>query len=316
MLMNRTLKAHLSLVTITLIFGLHYSIAKSLMPGYFHPLQLLFLRSLGALILFWVVHRLYTREKVERKDLMVLALCGVSGFALNQAFFYIGLNLTTPVDASLIHVINPILVMVFASIIIREKITWIKITGIALGAVGALVLIVYGKTVNMSTNSFAGNICVFLNMVFYALYLVLLKPMAVKYHPITILMWVSFFGFILILPFCANSIGDMHIRDLPARAWLGVGYVIFFNTFLAYILINIAMKVLNASAVSYYSYLQPVIASVASVSLGNEIITLPKIFAALLIFGGVYLVNRKKKKAEIPGTRYKRAPAKGEGAGG
>jgi drug/metabolite transporter (DMT)-like permease len=297
--MNRRARAHLSLVGITLIFGLHYSIAKGLMPGYFHPMQLLFLRSLGAVILFWGFHRIFIREKAERKDLVILALCGLTGFALNQAFFYIGLNLTTPVDASLIHVLNPILVMVFAGFIIREKITWIKITGIAFGAGGALVLIIYGKTVNMSTDSFAGNIYVFLNMVFYALYLVLLKPMAVKYHPVTILMWISFFGFILILPFCAKSIGSIDIEDLPVKAWLGVGYIIFFNTFLAYILINIAMKVLNASAVSYYSYLQPVIASVASVSLGNEIITIPKVFAALLIFAGVYLVNRNSKDQNV-----------------
>jgi len=297
--MNRSVKAHLSLVTITLIFGLHYSIAKGLMPGYLYPLLLLFLRSIGGLILFWLFHRLFIREKVEKKDLVVLALCGLTGFALNQAFFYVGLNLTTPVDASLIHVLNPILVMIFASIIIREKITWIKITGIALGGGGALVLILYGRTVNMSTNSFAGNIFVFLNMVFYALYLVLLKPMAVKYHPGTIMMWVSFFGFIIILPFCMKGITELHVQDLPTHAWLAIGYIIVFNTFLAYLLINVAMKVLNASAVSYYSYLQPVIASVASISLGNEIITIPKLFAALLIFAGVYLVNRKKKSENL-----------------
>lgn len=297
--MNRTIKAHLSLVGITLIFGLHYSIAKGLMPVYLHPVQLLFLRSIGGLILFWLFHRLFIREKVEKKDLVVLALCGLTGFALNQAFFYIGLNLTTPVDASLIHVLNPILVMIFASIIIREKITWIKITGIALGGGGALVLILYGKTVNMSTNSFAGNICVFLNMVFYALYLVLLKPMAVKYHPGTIMMWISFFGFIIILPFCMKEVTELHFQDLPTGAWLAIGYIIVFNTFLAYLLINVAMQVLNASAVSYYSYLQPVIASVASISLGNEIITVPKLFAALLIFAGVYLVNRKKNRGIV-----------------
>lgn len=297
--MNGTIKAHLSLVGITLIFGLHYSIAKGLMPGYLHPLQLLFLRSIGGLILFWLFHGLFIHEKVEKKDMVVLALCGITGFALNQAFFYVGLNLTTPVDASLIHVLNPILVIVFAGIIIREKITWMKIGGIALGGGGALVLILYGKTVNMSTNSFAGNIFVFLNMVFYALYLVLLKPMAVKYHPVTILKWISFYGFIAIVPFCMNRIMDLHLQELPAVAWFGIGYIIVFNTFLAYILINIAMKALNASAVSYYSYLQPVIASVTSISLGNEIITVPKIFAALLIFLGVFLVSRNKNRGVI-----------------
>jgi len=96
-----------------------------------------------------------------------------------------------------------------------------------------------------------------------------------------------------------KGITELHVQDLPTHAWLAIGYIIVFNTFLAYLLINVAMKVLNASAVSYYSYLQPVIASVASISLGNEIITIPKLFAALLIFAGVYLVNRKKKSENL-----------------
>ena len=74
--MNRVLKAHLALLTITFIFGFHYTIAKGLMPGFLHPMQLLFMRVLGGLILFSVYHRLFVREKVEKKDLLLLALCG------------------------------------------------------------------------------------------------------------------------------------------------------------------------------------------------------------------------------------------------
>jgi len=297
--MNKTYKAHLALITITLIFGFHYTIAKGLMPGFLHPMQLLFIRVLGGLILFWIYHRLFVREKVDRKDLLRLALCGLSGFALNQAFFYAGLNLTTPVDASLIHVMNPIFVLVFAGLIIREKITWLKITGIFVGGCGAVILILYGKMVNMSTNSFAGNLYVFLNMAFYALYLVMIKPLAVKYHPITILMWISVFGFLFILPFSVWTLPQIQFHTLTMTAWLSVAYIIFLNSFLAYILINLAMKVVNASAVSYYSYLQPLIASIASVTVGIEVIAFPKIMAALLIFAGVFLINRKNNSSKL-----------------
>jgi drug/metabolite transporter (DMT)-like permease len=291
--MSRILKAHLSLVAITLIFGLHYAIAKSLMPGFFQPMQLLFLRLAGGTAMFWAWHRLFVREKVERKDIYLLAFCGLTGFALNQSFFYIGLNMTTPVDASLIHILNPIVVMIFAALIIRERITKVKILGILTGCCGAAILILYGKTMNMSTNSFAGNIIVFLNMVFYALYLVLIKPMAVKYHPVTILMWVSFFGLLFITPFSALSLPSMHLDQLTPAAWLSLGYVIILNTFIAYILITLAMQVVSASAVSYYSYFQPVVATVSSMVLVGEMITWPKILAALLIFTGVFFVSRK-----------------------
>jgi drug/metabolite transporter (DMT)-like permease len=274
-------------------------IAKSLMPVPFQPLQLLFMRSLGAMILFWVFQRWFIQEKVARKDLLMLALCGFFGFAANQALFYEGLNLTTPVDASIIHVTNPIFVMIFASILIHEKVTIVKIFGIALGASGALILILYGRMVNMSTNSFAGDILVMLNMLCYAMYLVLIKPIVGKYHSMTILKWVSFFGFVFMIPFSIKGLIVLHLQSVTIHAWLGVGYVVILNTFIAYLLINFALKTVEASMVSFYTYLQPVIASIMSVSLGTEVITAPKIIAALLIFGGVFIVNRSNNASSL-----------------
>jgi drug/metabolite transporter (DMT)-like permease len=270
-------------------------IAKNLMPVPFQPMQLLFMRSFGAVILFWIFQLWFIREKILLRDMIMFALCGFFGFATNQALFYEGLNLTTPVDASVIHVTNPIFVLIFAGILIHEKITAAKIVGIALGAGGALILIMYGRIVNMGTNSFKGDILVMLNMLSYAMYLVLIKPMTVRYHTMTILKWVSFFGFLFMLPFTLKGIIGLHLQTLKINEWLGVGYVIVLNTFLAYLLINFALKTMAASMVSFYTYLQPVIASIMSVSLGVEIITIPKIIAALLIFGGVFLVSRAKQ---------------------
>ncbi|MGA2824187.1 MAG: DMT family transporter [Bacteroidales bacterium] len=297
--MNRNIKAHLALLLTTLIFGIHYSIGKSLMPVPFQPMQLMFLRSLGAVLLFWVFQQWFIQEKVARKDLLMLALCGFFGFAANQALFYQGLNLTTPVDASIIHVMNPIFVLIFASILIHEKITFVKVIGIVLGAIGAFILILYGKMMNMSTNSFAGDILVMFNMLCYAMYLVLMKPMVGKYNSMTVLKWVSFFGFLFILPFSVKGITELHLASISVNAWLGVGYVVVFNTFIAYLLINFALKTVEASMVSFYTYLQPVIASVMSVSLGTEAITFPKIISAFLIFGGVFLVSRVKKNSSV-----------------
>lgn len=297
--MSRFLRAHLALFTVTLIFGMHYSIAKGLMPGYLEPMHLLFLRLLGGTLLFWLFHYFYPRESVAKKDLLMLAVCGLFGFTLNQALFYVGLNLTTPVDASIIHVLNPVFVLVFASLIIREKVTWIKVTGIGLGSAGALILILYGKTVNMSTDSFAGNILVMLNMLFYALYLILIKPLTTKYHTITILKWVSLFGLLAALPFSIGGLNRLHLHDLTVVAWSSLAFIIILNTFVAYLLINFALRVMTASSVSYYTYLQPVIAAIMSISLGTEMITWPKLLAALLIFTGVYMVNRKQRELQV-----------------
>ena len=307
--MNSTYRAHLALLTTTLIFGFAYNIVKSLMPVMLSPLQLIFIRLLGGAIIFWLFQRLFVPEKVERKDLVMLAICGMFGFALNQTLFYIGLDLSTPVDASLIHVLNPILVMIFAGLILGEKITYRKAGGIALGISGVLILVLSGHKVSFDGNHGLGNILIFLNMVFYALYLVLIKPLIGKYHTTTILKWVSFFGFIFIFPISIKPALEINFAALTVTAWLGVTYIIVLNTFVAYLLINFALKTVSTTVVSYYSYLQPVIAAAMSVTIGQGGITAPKIMAALLIFTGVYLVNKTSSANALPNNRIPHPPA-------
>ena len=297
--MKKNYRAHLALLCTTIIFGLAYNIVKSLMPVVLSPMQLIFIRLLGVMVIFWLFQRIFVPEKVERKDLVMLAVCGMFGFALNQALFYEGLNLSTPLDASLIHVLNPILVMVFASVLIGEKVTWKKAGGIALGASGVLILVLYGRQRSFHGNHALGNILIFLNMVFYALYLVLIKPLIGKYHTTTILKWVSFFGFIFVFPLSIKPALEINFAAITFMAWLGIIYIIVLNTFVAYLLINYALRSVSTTVVSYYSYLQPVIAGIMSVTVGQGGITVPKIIAALLIFSGVWVVNRSNNQ-EIP----------------
>ena len=296
--MKFTHKAHLALLVTTLIFGFGYNIVKSLMPVVLQPMQLIFIRLLGVMVIYFLFQRLFVPEKVERRDLFMLAACGITGFALNQALFYEGLNLSTPVDASLIHVLNPIVVTVFASFILRDRVTWIKAAGIALGASGVLILVLYGRKVSLDGSHALGNVLIFLNLICYALYLVLIKPLVGKYHTTTILKWVSMFGFIFILPFSVKQALEIDYSAITLPAWLGIAYIIFLNTFVAYLLINFALKSLGTTIVSYYSYLQPVIASAMSVTIGQGGITVPKVLAALLIFSGVYVVNRSNSRVK------------------
>ena len=297
--MKSSWKAHLSILVTTLIFGIHYSVAKGLMSHTLSPSQVIFLRLSGGAAIFWLFQKLFVHEKIDRRDLLMLALCGLVGFGLNQALFYQGLSLTSPVDASLIHLLNPVLVLIFAHLILKERITWLKVSGITLGASGALILVLYGRHASFSSNQTLGNILVLLNMLFYALYLVLIKPMVRKYHTTTILKWVSLFGFIFIMPFTIGPAIKIQFASITMADYLGLGYVIVVNTFIAYLLINFALKHLSPGTISYYNYIQPFIASTLSISVGQGGITVSKVVAALLIFGGVYLVNYKKPGGEM-----------------
>lgn len=286
-------RAHLAILAVAIIFGLHYSIAKSLMPVPLTPWQVTFIRLGGGALLFWILQIFFPKEKVVRRDFLKFALCGLLGFALNIIFFYTGLNYTTPLNAAVIHVSTPIIVLILAAIMIREPVTVRKMGGIVLGMIGALILILWGRHREFGGNTALGNLLVILNMVTYALYLVILKPLTTRYHTVTILKWSSLFGFLFVIPVSIPSMLEFSIAHFTWYTWSAIAYIIFLTTFVVYFLINYSLKTISPTVVSYIAYLQPILAAATSISAGMERITVPKVFAALLIFTGVWLVTRK-----------------------
>ena len=121
--------AHVALVGAQLLYGANYTIAKEVMPEYIQPMGFVLLRCLGAVSLFWFTG-LFVKEKVDPKDLPKLALCALFGIAINQLFFFKGLSLTHPINAAVIMISTPIMVLIMAAFIIKEKITTTKALGI------------------------------------------------------------------------------------------------------------------------------------------------------------------------------------------
>ena len=234
--MNSRLLAHLALFTANLIYGINYTVAKDVMPDYIQPLGFIFLRVSGAIVLFWFCFRFFFYEKVEKKDLLKLAICGLFGVAINQMLFFKGLNLTTPINAAVIMVTNPILVLIMSAVLATEKITKRKLLGIAAGATGAISLITYGGAVEMNTDHFWGNIMVLINAASYGVYLVLVKPLMKKYKPITVISWVFIFGFIFVIPFGWGEFQAIDWGNMPSHILWSVAFVVLGTTFTAYLL--------------------------------------------------------------------------------
>jgi len=289
-------KAHIALLGTSLIFGANYWVAKGLMPDFLDPYQLVLIRIAGATVLFWLLGLSIKNEKIERKDFQRIVFAGILGTTVNQLFFFVGLNLTTPVDVSIIHVSNPIFVMIFASILIKERVTLRKIGGIILGASGALILVVYGNHVDFGSDTFKGNLFAVFNMLAYALYMVIIKPVMRKYHPFTVMKWVFLTGFVTTLPITFTHIPSISFSAFESTNWLALTYVIVATTFGAYLLTIYALKHVDASVASYFIYLQPIIVTIIAFWLGQQNFTMSKMLAALLIFTGVFLVSRKQGK--------------------
>ena len=254
--MNKNLLAHSALFGANLIYGINYTVAKDVMPTYIEPLGFIFIRVSGAVLLFWLCYKFFFYEKVAKKDIPLLAICALFGVAINQMLFFEGLNLTTPINAAVIMVVNPILVLIFAGLMSTETLSKRKWLGIGVGAIGALTLITNGGNINLSQEHFYGNTLVFINATSYAIYLVLVKSLMKKYKPITVISWVFLFGLLFVSPFGWSEFQSIEWSTMPTIIVWEVGFVVICTTFLAYLFNIYGLKTLNPSTVSPYIYLQ------------------------------------------------------------
>ena len=296
--MNKRLLAHLALFAANLIYGINYTVAKEVMPDYIEPLGFILVRVTGSVVLFWLCYALFYYEKVKKGDLLKLAVCGLFGVAINQMLFFEGLNLTTPINAAVIMVSNPILVLLFGIFLATERFSTRKGIGVALGAIGAIVLITNGSQVSMNNEHFWGNIMVFINASSYAVYLVLVKPLMQKYRPITVISWVFLFGILFVIPFGWSDFHAIQWATMPYDILWRIAFVVIGTTFLAYLFNIYGLKTLNPSTVSTYIYLQPVLASIVAIIASSDSLDITKIGSSILIFLGVYLVSHKTKAVQ------------------
>lgn len=288
------LKPHILLFLVNLLYAGNYTIAKLAMPAYISPSALVFIRGATGALLFFLIHAMWVGERVERQDWMRFILCGLFGVAINQLLFFKGLSLTEPINASLIMITVPIMVMLIASVTLKERINGIRALGVLLGMTGAATIIISGKALSDLSVS-RGDLYILMNATSYAIYLVLVKSLMARYEPFTVMRWIFFFGFLMIIPFGVAELGDVDWANLPASAWWAIIYVLIGVTILTYLLNAMALKISSATLVSTYIYLQPLLATFIAIGFGKDTLTLKKALAGILIFTGVYLVSRRVK---------------------
>jgi drug/metabolite transporter (DMT)-like permease len=289
---NKQLLAHGALLAVAIIYGLNYSIAKDVMPNYILPRGFILVRVAGAVILFNLLSLFFPREKVAKEDYLRIALAGFFGVAANQLLFFEGLNITTPISAAVIMTTNPIMVLSLSAIILKVPLSPAKIIGIVLGITGALSIIYQGSNGNLFNGGESlGNTLVMLNAFSFASYLIVVKPLMAKYKALTVVRLIFMAGLVMVIPFGASQFTEITWSEMPSLIYWEVGFVVIGTTFMAYLLNVYALKTVSSTTVSFYIYLQPLIAAIAATILGTDQLSMGMISSAILIFSGVYLVS-------------------------
>lgn len=296
------LKGHLSMLGANVCWGLMSPVVKLVFAsGLIAPIIMVDFRIAGAALLFWITSLFTPKEHVPPMDKLRLFGAGMIGILLNQGCFIIGVSYTSPGEASLVTTTMPMWVMLLAWVFLKEPITIKKAGGIALGAAGALILVLGGRgSLIGGENPALGDFIVLIAQLSYALYLTLYRNFIKKYSLVTLMKWMFLSATIVGLPATIGFLRSTDWSAISITEWLGVGYVVVFATYIAYICIMIGQKNLRPTIVGMYNYVQPIVATIVGIILGMDHFSIPKVCAVVLIFSGVYLVTMSKAAAPTP----------------
>ncbi len=290
------MEGHAAVMTANVIFGLGVPVTKYLLDQWVTPMTYMATRCIGAALIFWVISLFLPKEHVERKDLFVIMLGGLLGFVISQTLTAWALDFTTPVYFSLIATLTPVATMLMAALFLNEKITGMKTLGVVLAILGAALMVFVGWVGGAGRNDLLGIFLAILSVLTWVVYLLITRKVSQKYTAVTQMKWIFLVSTIAVLPFLW--------REFPATAlyggqadWAGIAamaFIVIFATVLGYFMIPFAMQYLKATTVSIYTNIQPVVASLVAIAIGQDLMTWDKPVAAVLVLLGAWLVTRER----------------------
>lgn len=298
---NKNMQGHLFALTANIMWGLMSPIGKSALQE-FSALSVTTFRMVGAATAFWILSIFCKKEEVNSKDMLKIFFASLFALSFNQGVFIFGLSLTSPIDASIVTTTLPIITMIVAAIYLKEPITNKKVLGIFVGAMGALTLILSSQTTNNGGGNIWGDVLCLMAQLSFSIYLTVFKGLTQRYSAVTINKWMFMYASMCYIPFSYEGITAIEWNMISTTAILQVLYVVLGGSFVAYICIMTAQKLLRPTVVSMYNYVQPIIASIAAIIMGIGTFGWQKGIAIGLVFLGVYIVTQSKSRADMENT--------------
>lgn len=289
-----SLAPHLALLLVQMTFGSLPVIGKIVLKVIPSFAVVGFRVGITALALFLFQRFRGDLRLDERGDYWRFAVLSFFGVTLNQFLFVSGLALTKASNTSLLAVTIPIFALTVGSVFGVEKLRAVTIFGIIAAAAG-VVLLIDPRQASFSSETTLGDVLIILNSFSYGIYVVFSKDVITRNGALKSIAWVFIFASLICVPVGAFSLSGVEIAAVSSVIWLLILYIALVATLLPYLLNAWALARVNPSVVAVYIYLQPVIGFFTAVVFLGEKVTLWTMFAAALIFSGVFLVTRKRR---------------------
>ncbi|MGC2237720.1 MAG: DMT family transporter [Pyrinomonadaceae bacterium] len=289
---------HVALVFVQLFFGSAAVLGKVALQT-FPAFSIVGFRVGGAALAFYILQKARGSLALERrKDYFYFALFSFFGVMLNQLLFFKGLSLTTATNTSLLAVMIPVFAFTISAFIGNDKFSWRKIIGIGLAACGVIYLVDPTKA-SFSSATTQGDILIILNSLSYGAYIAISKKLISHYGALKSIAWLFLFASCVNVPIGIFFMQTVAFSEISATAWAALAAIVIFPTILAYFWNTWALARVEPSVVAVYVYLQPLIGTVLAIFLLKEEWSSRIFLAMILIFIGVYMVTRNRKREVI-----------------
>jgi drug/metabolite transporter (DMT)-like permease len=295
----RDLRVHAALLVVQLAFASQAVEGKIVMGPRsaggegVSPFAVAMVRMLGAALFFQAFTRTTgTLRSTTRRDHAILAGLSILGIVLNQALFLIGLRMTSPMNAALLSVTIPVLTAALAVAIGHERASVRLAAGLITSVAGVVWLTGVGSPD-------LGALIVLGNCIAYSAYIVFSRETIQRMGTLTVVTWIFTWGALLFAPFGMPRL-VAGIAEWTPRAWEFLAYIVAIPTIVAYLCNAWALERSNATLVSIYIYVQPIMAAVfAWVQLGQTVSKRLGVAAALIAVG-VSIVATRKGAVPVP----------------
>ncbi|MCH5239909.1 MAG: EamA family transporter [Muribaculaceae bacterium] len=302
---------NLCILIAVIFWGVNVSVTKALIPDWMTAYGIIIVRLVGGAILMWLTSLFIKCSKIEKDDWLKLILGGAIGLFLFIFLFILSLKYGNPIDISIIMTLPPIFVILMGVIFLKQRPNWMEYVGVVISFIGAAIVILGGDVDHGHTHEAArhytakgniiGDILAIVSTICYAFYLVILEGPTKKYKPITMLRWVFLFSAIPALVLIPFSIHQPIFHTSKAVPWIEIAFILFCVTFIAYFLVEPAIKYIGSELVSIYQYLLPVFATISAVLMGLAKLHWLQVLAMGIIVVGMIFTNiGKKRRKDVP----------------
>lgn len=296
---------NLCILIAVIFWGVNVSVTKALIPDWMTAYGIIIVRLVGGAILMWLTSIFIKCSKIQKSDWLKLILGGAIGLFLFIFLFILSLKYGNPIDISIIMTLPPIFVILMGVIFLKQRPYWLEYVGVVISFIGAAIVILDGGGRHehgyTASGNLIGDILAIVSTICYAFYLVILEGPTKTYKPITMLRWVFLFSAIpalVLIPFATH---EPIFHTDKAVPWIEIAFILFCVTFIAYFLVEPAIKYIGSELVSIYQYLLPVFATISAVLMGLAKLHWLQVVAMGIIVVGMICTNvgKKYRKKEI-----------------